>query len=68
VSTGTLTASLLDEQTQAVFVGEPTPARADNFLCRCQPIEMPLTSADLVAGKDPVLDAVLAGTGSESTP
>ena len=41
VSAGTLTASLLDEQTQAIFVGEPTPARADNFLCRCQPIPLP---------------------------
>ena len=32
VSAGTLTASLLDEQTQPVFVGEPTPAEAENFL------------------------------------
>jgi hypothetical protein len=31
-------------------------------------IEMPLVSADFFAGKDPVLDAVLAGTGPESTP
>lgn len=35
VSAGTSVAAFLDAKTDAVFVGEPTPARADNFLCTC---------------------------------
>jgi hypothetical protein len=41
VSAGTLTVAQVDEQTQAVLVGEPTPARADNFLCECYQIRLP---------------------------
>ena len=40
VSAGTLTASILDAETKATFVGEMTPARADNFLCRCVDIDL----------------------------
>jgi hypothetical protein len=35
VSAGTVTVRAFDDQTKAVLVGEPTPARADNFLCEC---------------------------------
>ena len=40
VSAGTVVARGLDTKTQAEFVGEPTPARADNFLCSCADIEL----------------------------
>lgn len=97
VSAGTLTAAQIEEQTAAVFVGEATPARADNFLCPCRETTLPnsgfvvsvptytrntgdtrdairpdisiaLQSADFFAGKDPVLDAVLAGAGFTPAP
>ena len=90
VSAGTATAASLDAGTQALLVGEQTPARADNFLCPCQDITLPnsglvvsvptysnftgddrpsiapdvpmaLSAADFFAGRDPVLDAALAG-------
>jgi hypothetical protein len=38
VSAGTVVAAALDRGTEAIFVGEPTPARADNFLCDCHEI------------------------------
>jgi hypothetical protein len=41
VSAGTVVARELDKQTKGVFVGEPTPARADNFLCSCADIKLP---------------------------
>ena len=41
VSAGTVIVRMLDEQTKALFVGEPTPARADNFLCECANIFLP---------------------------
>ncbi len=41
VSAGTLLASTLDAETKATLVGEMTPARADNFLCRCLDIYLP---------------------------
>jgi hypothetical protein len=40
VSAGTVVARTLDTGTQAVFVGEMTPARADGFLCECRDIEL----------------------------
>ncbi len=40
VSAGTVVARELDKQTRGVFVGEPTPARADNFLCSCADIKL----------------------------
>jgi hypothetical protein len=81
---------MLDEQTKALFVGEPSPARADGFLCDCidvvlpasgfvvgvpsftfhtgdqrpeiaPDIPMPPAASDFFAGRDPVLDAALAG-------
>ena len=90
VSAGTVIVRMLDEQTKALFVGEPTPARADNFLCSCVDVYLPtssfsvglptetfhtgdlrpeiapdvpmaLAAADFFAGRDPVLDAALAG-------
>lgn len=41
VSAGTVVARTLDTETQAVLVGEMTPARADNFLCECTDIALP---------------------------
>jgi hypothetical protein len=41
VSAGTATAGSLDGGTQALLVGEETPARADNFLCPCHDITLP---------------------------
>jgi hypothetical protein len=41
VSAGTVIVRMLDEQTKALFVGEPTPARADNFLCECVNVTLP---------------------------
>jgi hypothetical protein len=40
VSAGTVTARKLDTGTKAVFVGEMTPARADNYLCECSDITL----------------------------
>lgn len=40
VSAATRTAAALERETEAVFVGEPTPARADNFLCECVDITL----------------------------
>jgi len=97
VSAGTLVAAELDKRTSAVFVGEMTPARADNFRCDCHDIALPnsgftvtvptywgrtgdtrdaihpdipmsLSAADFFAGKDPVLDAVLAGPRPSTAP
>jgi hypothetical protein len=39
-SAATLIAATLDLETDASFVGEMTPARADNFLCPCTDIEL----------------------------
>jgi len=41
VSAGTVVARTLDTETQAILVGEMTPARADNFLCECNDIALP---------------------------
>ncbi len=41
VSAGTIVARAFDMETQAVLIGEMTPARADNFLCTCQDITLP---------------------------
>ncbi len=41
VSAGTIVAGAMDRETQAVLVGEQTPARADNFLCDCHDILLP---------------------------
>ena len=41
VSAGTVVAAALDARTEAIFVGEQTPARADNFLCSCGDIKLP---------------------------
>jgi hypothetical protein len=40
VSAGTVVASTLDVATDALFIGEQTPARADNFLCPCSEIKL----------------------------
>jgi hypothetical protein len=79
-----------DVNSQALLVGEPTPARADNFRCDCRDIDlldfgltvtvptqwdrlgddrpqvdpdvrMDLSAADFFAGRDPVVEAALAG-------
>lgn len=39
-SAATVLASDLDHNSSATFVGEPTPARADNFVCRCVNIKL----------------------------
>ena len=39
-SAGTVLAGRLDRETEAVVIGEPTPARADGFLCPCQDITL----------------------------
>ena len=39
-SAGTVLAGKLDRGTEAVIIGEPTPARADGFLCQCQDITL----------------------------
>jgi hypothetical protein len=91
VSAATSVVEFLDTKTKAVLVGEPTPARADNFRCECPDFVLPhsgftlsvptswdrlgddrpeiapdvpmaLSSKDFFAGRDPVLDAALAGT------
>ncbi len=41
VSAGTVVAAALERGTKATFVGEMTPARADNFLCDCHDIVLP---------------------------
>lgn len=41
VSAGTVVAAALERGTDATFVGESTPARADNFLCDCREIVLP---------------------------
>ncbi len=41
VSAATIVAHAFDVDTQALLVGEPTPARADNFLCECLDITLP---------------------------
>jgi hypothetical protein len=38
VSAATSVVEFLDTQTNATFVGEPTPARADNFRCDCREV------------------------------
>jgi C-terminal processing protease CtpA/Prc len=92
-SAATSVAEFFDRETSAVFVGEPTPARADNFRCDCHDFTLPhsgfqlsvptwydrfnddrpeitpdvpmaLSSADFFAGRDPVLEAALAGAAS----
>jgi hypothetical protein len=47
-SAGTVVAGAFDRETEAVLIGEPTPARADNFLCDCY--EIPLHDSDFVFG------------------
>jgi len=39
-SAGTIVAGAIDRETEAVLIGEPTPARADNFLCEC--VDVPI--------------------------
>jgi hypothetical protein len=39
-SAATVIAAMLDEKTSATFVGEMTPARADNFLCACADVKL----------------------------
>jgi hypothetical protein len=48
VSAGTVIVRMLDEQTSATFMGEATPARADNFLCDC--VDVALPSSGFVVG------------------
>ena len=45
-SAGTVLAGALDRRTEAVLIGEPTPARADGFLCPCE--DIPLQSSPYV--------------------
>lgn len=90
VSAATSVVEFLDTKTEALLVGEPTPARADNFRCECHDVQLPhsgftisvptswdrlgddrpeiapdvpmaLSSSDFFMGRDPVLDAALAG-------
>ena len=39
-SAGTVVAGALDRDTKALLIGEPTPARADNFLCPCKDVNL----------------------------
>ena len=41
VSAATSVVEYLDMKTKATFVGEPTPARADNFRCDCTDVVLP---------------------------
>jgi hypothetical protein len=41
VSAATSVVEYLDRQTEALLVGEPTPARADNFRCDCRDVVLP---------------------------
>ena len=59
VSAGTLVAGAFDRDTQALLIGEPTPARADNFLCPCHDIA--LTESAFVIG----IPTVRLGNGDE---
>lgn len=43
VSAGTDVAHWLDANTEALFVGEQTPARADGFRCECMEIRLPFS-------------------------
>lgn len=45
-SAGTVVAGAFDRDTEALLIGEPTPARADNFLCDC--VDIRLQSTDFV--------------------
>ncbi len=45
-SAGTIVAGALDRETEAVLIGEPTPARADNFLCDC--VDIPIGDSEFV--------------------
>jgi hypothetical protein len=47
-SAGTVVAGAFDRATQAFLIGEPTPARADNFLCDC--FEIALHGSPFVVG------------------
>jgi hypothetical protein len=40
-SAATELAAKLDHGTEAILVGEPTPAMADNFLCSCTELQLP---------------------------
>jgi hypothetical protein len=40
-SAGTDVAEAFDQETGALLVGEPTPARADNFRCECRDLTLP---------------------------
>jgi len=40
-SAATSVAEFFDRETSATFVGEPTPARADNFRCDCHDFQLP---------------------------
>ena len=42
-SAGTVMAEAFDTQTAALMVGEPTPAMADNFLCPCTDVPLPIS-------------------------
>ena len=97
VSAGTQVVAFLEAETEALLVGESTPARADNFRCQCMDvtlehsgfvisvptywgrtgddrpeiapdIPLALSSTDFFAGRDPVLDAALAGTLASRSP
>jgi hypothetical protein len=86
-----------DVNTEAILLGEGTPARADNFRCDCRDLRleaagvvvtiptwidnkgddrpqvppdvpMSLSSADFFAGRDPVLEAALAGDFGPAAP
>lgn len=46
-SAATVVAGALDRDTEATLIGEPTPARADNFLCDC--VDIPIGDTGLVA-------------------
>jgi hypothetical protein len=41
VSAATSVVEFLDTKTEALLVGEPTPARADNFRCDCHDVQLP---------------------------
>src|SRR4051794_25190287 len=45
-SAGTVVAGALDRETNAIMIGEPTPARADGFLCDC--VDIALTNTPWV--------------------
>lgn len=63
-SAATVLAEIFDSQTSARLVGEPTPARADNFLCPCTDVSLPssgyiLSVPTTRAGNGDVRDAVV---------